>query len=156
MKRQKNTYLENFKSIDVQHADIDLLVIFHHGFVDGLKSKDWVDEINVYYRLSTIFFFFLRRCTELYKHAIVPRPGSQTLVNAGLWRGRHGCNMPAPRSESHRWTPPRFPTCCPSSGSSVSPLGASGRFQAETQERLGLLEDKREKALTNMSCWDTG
>ena len=57
VKRQKNTYLENFKSIDVQHADIDLLVIFHHGFVDGLKSKDWVDEINVYYRLSTIFFF---------------------------------------------------------------------------------------------------
>lgn len=35
----KHTYLENFKSINVQHPDIKLLMIFHHGFVDGLKSK---------------------------------------------------------------------------------------------------------------------
>lgn len=32
-----NTHLENLKAINVQHADAELLMIFHHGFVDGLK-----------------------------------------------------------------------------------------------------------------------
>lgn len=45
VKRPKNTYLKNFKSVNVQHSDIKLLMILHHGFVDGLKSKDCVTRI---------------------------------------------------------------------------------------------------------------
>ena len=37
---EPSTYLEYFKAINVQHADVKLLMIFHHGFVDGLKSND--------------------------------------------------------------------------------------------------------------------
>lgn len=54
----KNTYLENFKSINVQHSDIKLLMIFHHGFVDGLKSKDCVTKIKLYYRLSQLCYLW--------------------------------------------------------------------------------------------------
>lgn len=50
----RNTYLEYFKSINVQHSDIKLLMIFHHGFVDGLKSKDCVTEIKIYYVSSQL------------------------------------------------------------------------------------------------------
>lgn len=32
-----NTHLENLKAINVQHSDVELLMVFHHGFVDGLK-----------------------------------------------------------------------------------------------------------------------
>lgn len=31
------TYLEYFKAINVQHSDVKLLMVLHHGFVDGLK-----------------------------------------------------------------------------------------------------------------------
>lgn len=34
------TDLEYFKTVDVQDSDVKLLMIFHHGLVDGLKSKD--------------------------------------------------------------------------------------------------------------------
>lgn len=33
------TNLEYFKSVNVQDSDVELLMIFHHGFVDGLKSN---------------------------------------------------------------------------------------------------------------------
>lgn len=33
------TDLEYFKTVDVQDSDVKLLMIFHHGLVDGLKIK---------------------------------------------------------------------------------------------------------------------
>lgn len=89
-----------------------------------------------------LFMTVLLRRTENYKYVIIPQPGSQTLVHAGLWRGRRECNTPAPHSVSRRWTPTHFPTCCPSSCLSASPSDGSGQFQAETQERLELLKGK--------------
>lgn len=149
-----NTYLEYFKSINVQHSNVKLLMIFHHGFVDRLKPKFCVTKM--FYRLTQFF-----TCWSLkvrHQHAIVPRPGSRILVSAGPWRGRRECNTPAPRSESRRWTQPHFPTCCPSSGSWVSPLDDSARFQAETRERLELLKSRRggmegERCKQQCSLW---
>lgn len=94
----RNKYLENFKSINVQNSNIQLLMILHHGFVDGLKSKGCVSKILIHYIVVTndsiVYGCAVQTCA--------PRPGSQTRVNAELWRARHVCNTPAPRSASRR------------------------------------------------------
>lgn len=49
----RNKYLENFKSINVQNSNVQLLMILHHGFVDGLKSKGCVSKILIHYIVVT-------------------------------------------------------------------------------------------------------
>lgn len=102
-KQTRPTYLENFKAIDVQHSDVQLLMIFHHGSINGLKS-------NGCNSLNSSFID-----DQFKKRKNVPRQGSQTHARAGLWRARLGCNTPAPRSGSRRWIPWCFPIYCPSS-----------------------------------------
>lgn len=103
---------------------------------------DW-NKRNVLYRCTEKSIEFMQLRGQ--NHTIVPLPGSQILVNAGLWTGRPVYNTPVPRSESHQWTPLHFPTCCPSSGSSVSPSDGSGQSQAGTQEMQELLRQKRKE-----------
>lgn len=82
----------------------------------------------------------------MHVNAQVPPPGSQTRVNAGLWRERPEYSRPAPHSGLHRWTLSYFPTCCPSFCWSVSPSDGSGQSRAETQEMLKLGKKGRSKA----------
>lgn len=134
-----NTHLENLKTVNVQYSDVELLMVFHHGFVDGLKSKGT--------SVRTWGVHSDQSCVTCARRGLWPPRGSQTPGSAAPWRGRPECNRPAPRSASRRWTPPRCPTCCPSCGSSVSPSDDSAGCRAGMQGRLELDVGEAEKSI---------
>lgn len=141
----QKTYLEYFKSIDIQHANIKLLMNLHDGFVDGLKQKKSFVTFGHLWRERTRYYSKGQQVMEK-ECPFIPLLGSQKHVSAGPWTGRPVCNTPAPHSVSRRWTPWNCPTYCPSSCWSTSPSAASGQSPAETQGRPELQRerDKRE------------
>lgn len=45
MRKHRNIHLEDFKAIDVQHPDVEFLMVFLYGFVDRLG--EWREERNL-------------------------------------------------------------------------------------------------------------
>lgn len=136
---RQHSHLKYLKAIYIQHSNVELLMVFNHGFIDCLQKTRTLCSVN------GLFHHYLLVTKQCRCKRLLPLPSSQKPESAELWRERHAWNTPVPHSASHLWTLICLPTCRPSYGWWVFLSDGPDWCPTEKQETLELWQRKGQK-----------